>query len=114
MIALICEDMQQERLRALLSAFDEVKSYPGASEFAYNMLAGSRCRLLVVAKDGATGMNECDQVRQRKTLDAVLWITEQAGFLNQSKRMGVERFLVRPVSDDTLRETVAGLLANDK
>lgn len=110
MIALISDEDRREALTALLSEFDEVKFYKNATELAYYLEDKNPCRLAVVERDGAGGMNDCAHVACRKALDAALWITEQEEFIHQSRRMGVAGFLVKPVSDETIRETVKRIL----
>lgn len=111
MIALICEKREQEWLKMLLSEFGDVELFKDGISFAFYLQQGGLCRLAVVAKDSAEGMNDCSYAIHDSTPTPVLWISEQAEFLNQSKRMDVAGFLVKPVADDALRETVKQILA---
>lgn len=111
MITLICEKKEQERLKILLRKFGNVELFKDGISFAFYLQQGGLCRLAVVAKDSAEGMNDCGYAMHDNTPTPVLWITEQAEFLNQSKRMGVAGFLVKPVTDDAFQETVKRILA---
>ena len=67
-------------------------------------------KILVVIEDGARGMNFCMSIRGYSRDGPLLWISDQAEFEPQSRRLQVDTFLVKPVTEYQLREAVSRLL----
>lgn len=105
MIALCC-DSQNEALYAMLSAFEETLFFSQDHLMKEYAKTHGHFRLIVVAMDGALGMNMAGYGGN----GPVLWITEQADFLKESQRRNVVGFLAKPFTDDVFRETVAQIL----
>ena len=63
-----------------------------------------------VMEDGARGMNFCMSIRGYSRDVPLLWISDQAEFEPQSRRMQADTFLVKPVTEYQLREAVSRLL----
>lgn len=114
-IALCCNS-DTEHLKNVLSEYGEVIVFFGARDrlpgvdLGYYLIRGEPCDLVVVAMDGAAGMNDCWQIKRIKKDLPILWISEQDGFFQESRRIGVEEFLVKPVPDGMLKKCVKHLL----
>ncbi len=114
-IALCCPE-DTERIKQTLSTCGEVVVFNGAQDrspsvqLAYYLARGEPCDLAVVAQDGAAGMNDCQHIKGRRKELPVLWISEQEAFRLESRRIGVEAFLVKPVPEVLLKQTIARLL----
>lgn len=73
-------------------------------------LRRSRYHAVVIAMTGARGMNFCMSIRGYSRDVPLLWISDQAEFEPQSRRMQADTFLVKPVTEYLLREAVSRLL----
>ncbi|MCI8506459.1 MAG: response regulator [Lachnospiraceae bacterium] len=70
------------------------------------------CDLAVVALDGVTGVRNCRKLKEWRKSLPVLWIADQEAFWRESRRIGVEEFLVKPVPDKTLCKVIGHMLSN--
>lgn len=115
MVIALCGNENTERMKRTLSTCGEVVLFKGAQDrppsvqLAYYLARGEPCDLAVVARDGAAGMNDCQHIKGRQKDLPVLWISEQEMFRLESRRMGVEAFLVKPVPMETLEKVVMHL-----
>ena len=67
---------------------------------------------VVIMEDGARGMNFCMSIRGYRKDVPLLWISDQAEFDPQSRRMQAETILVQPVTEYQQGEAVSQLLQN--
>ena len=109
MIALICDAREQEWI-AFLSRWREVRVFPDGVEPAYYLRQGNPCDLALVAVDGARGMNWARNIKSEKRSLPVVWISEQAEFEPQSRRIPTDGFFIKPVDWDRLEEVVTHIL----
>lgn len=96
MITLIC-DREQPFWERTLSRWDEVRVFPDGVALAYYLHHQGPCGLAVVAVDGADGMNCCAYAKHMRPAVRVLWVSQDPDFAPQSRRMGVEGFLAKPL-----------------
>ena len=72
--------------------------------------------LAAVVVNGAAGMNCCHEIRKRSRELPVLWVSDQEGFLAESRRIPVQEFWTQPVSCRLLKRNIekAGLPGDDR
>lgn len=109
MIALICDALEQEWI-SYLSRWREVRVFPDGVEPAYYLRLGNPLDMALVAMDGARGMNWARKVKSEKPGLPVVWISEQAEFEPQSRRIGMDGFFAKPVDCLGLEELLTRIL----
>lgn len=109
MIALICDTWEQEWI-AFLSRWREVRVFPDGVEPAYYLRMGNPLDMALVAMDGARGMNWARKVKVEKPDLPVVWISEQAEFEPQSRRISVDGFFPNPIDWTMLEELLTRIL----
>lgn len=109
MIALICDTHGRE-WTAFLSRWREVRLFPDGVEPAYYLRLGNPLDMALVAMDGARGMNWARKVKSERPSLPVLWISEQAEFEPQSRRIQVDGFFTKPVDRVRLEEAITHIL----
>ena len=109
MIALIC-DAQEREWTAFLSRWREVRLFPDGVEPAYYLRLGNSLDMALVAMDGARGMNWARKVKSEKPDLPVVWISEQAEFEPQSRRIRMDGFFPKPVDCARLEELLTRIL----
>lgn len=67
--------------------------------------------LAAVVVKGAAGMNCCHEIRKRSRELPVLWVSDQEGFLAESRRIPVQEFWTQPVSCRLLKRIIQCMLA---
>ena len=75
---------------------------PSGYQLFCSIIDGKKVDLVVVPIDGALGLNTCNDIRSRHKDLPIIWITEQVEFIKASKRIGIEGFLVKPITDEML------------
>lgn len=113
MIALIC-DAPKDFWIGVLSAWEQVQAFPDGVALAYYLQQGGECSLALVAVDGAEGMNWTTYAKHQRPSLPVVWISEQAEFEPQSRRIPVDGFLTKPVEQKHLTELITGILGPPK
>ncbi|MGL5259908.1 MAG: hypothetical protein ACRC7V_07345 [Lachnospiraceae bacterium] len=114
-IALCCHENSEE-LRVTLGFYGKVVVFSGlwdrtpGVQLAEYLIQNKPCDLAVVVLDGAEGMNDCRKIKNYKKDLPLLWISDQDAFWAESRRMGVEEFLVKPVPEGMLQKVVEHLL----
>ena len=109
MIALICDALETEWI-AFLSRWRQVRLFPDGVEPAYYLKLGNPCDMALVAVDGAMGMNWVRNVKSERPSLPVVWISEQAEFEPQSRRIPTDGFFPKPVEWERLEKAVSGIL----
>ena len=109
MIALIC-DTQEREWTAFLSRWREVRLFPDGVEPAYYLRLGNSLDMALVAMDGARGMNWARKVKSEKPDLPVVWISEQAEFEPQSRRIRMDGFFSKPVDCARLEDLLTRIL----
>lgn len=104
-IALLC-DTSKDFWIGLLSTWEQVQVFPDGVALAYYLQKGGECSLALVAVDGAEGMNWSTYAKHQRPSLPVIWVSEQAEFEPQSRRIPVDGFLTKPVE----QEQLSGLL----
>ena len=109
-IALCC-DADTAYLKEILSIFAEVTIFSGAFDrppcvqLAY-FSEKNTFDLVVVALNGASGLTDCQHIKARNKCLPILWITEQEDFIHASKRLFIEEFLVKPITEEEITKCV--------
>lgn len=109
MIALIY-DREPRLWRDALARWGPVRAFQDGVTLARYLQRDGPCSLAVVAADGAAGMNWTSYVKRARPALRVLWVTEQEAFRPQSRRIGAEGFLARPLPRGEPEETLTRLL----
>lgn len=87
----------------------EVQRAPETA-FCYFLREGGLCDLAVIAYPGARGMNACRAIRGQRPQLPILWLSDQAEFLPESKRIPVQGFCAPVPNEKSIRDLVGGLL----
>ena len=106
----LCSYSQKEKETALLMKLGKVDRFDNGVFCTYAMQRDGPYDAVVVMEDGARGMNFCMSIRGYSRDVPLLWISDQAEFEPQSRRMQADTFLVKPVTEYQLREAVSWLL----
>ena len=106
----LCSYSQKEKETALLMKLGKVDRFDNGVFCTYAMQRDGPYDAVVVMEDGARGMNFCMSIRGYSKDVPLLWISDQAEFEPQSRRMQADTFLVKPVTEYQLREAVSQLL----
>ena len=106
----LCSYSQKEKETALLMKQGRVDRFDNGVFCTYAMQRDGPYDAVVVMEDGARGMNFCMSIRGYSKDVPLLWISDQAEFEPQSRRMQTDTFLVKPVTEYQLREAVSQLL----
>ena len=106
----LCSYSQKEKETALLMKLGKVDRFDNGVFCTYAMQRDGPYDAVVVMEDGARGMNFCMSIRGYSRDVPLLWISDQAEFEPQSRRMQADTFLVKPVTEYQLREAVSQLL----
>lgn len=106
----LCSYSQKEKETALLMKLGKVDRFDNGVFCTYAMQWDGPYDAVVVMEDGARGMNFCMSIRGYSRDVPLLWISDQAEFEPQSRRMQADTFLVKPVTEYQLREAVSRLL----
>lgn len=72
--------------------------------------SGGHCDLAVVSMDGSEGLRNCMFIKRHKENLPVLWISDDKRLYMESRRIGVEEFLIRPVPGGMLRKIINYML----
>lgn len=105
----LCSYSQKEKETALLMKLGKVDRFDNGVFCVYAMQRDGPYDAVVVMEDGARGMNFCMSIRGYSRDVPLLWISDQAEFEPQSRRMQVDDFWVKPVTEYQLREAVSQL-----
>ena len=106
----LCSYSQKEKETALLMKWGKVDRFDNGVFCTYAMQRDGAYDVVVVMEDGARGMNFCMSIREYSQTIPLLWVSDQAEFEPQSSRMRVDSFLVKPVTEYQLQQTVSQLL----
>ena len=106
----LCSYSQKEKETALLMKLGKVDRFDNGVFCTYAMQRDGPYDAVVVMEDGARGMNFCMSIRGYSKDVPLLWISDQAAFEPQSRRMQADTFLVKPVTEYQLGEAVSRLL----
>ena len=98
---------QKEKETALLMKLGKVDRFDNGVFCTYAMQRDGPYDAVVVMEDGARGMNFCMSIRGYSKDVPLLWISDQAEFEPQSRRMQADTFLVKPVTEYQLRPAVS-------
>lgn len=110
----LCSYSQKEKETSLLMKLGKVDRFDNGVFCTYAMQRDGPYDAVVVMEDGAKGMNFCMSIRGYSKTIPLLWISDQAEFEPQSRRMQVESFLVKPVAEQSLQQAVLELLQTAK
>ena len=99
----LCSYSQKEKETALLMKLGKVDRFDNGVFCVYAMQRDGPYDAVVVMEDGARGMNFCMSIRGYSRDVPLLWISDQAEFEPQSRRMQADTFLVKPVTEYQLR-----------
>lgn len=83
---------------------------PWEKVYENGWLEDGRPSLAVVVANGAAGMNCCHEIRKRCRELPVLWVSDQEGFLAESRRIPVQEFWTQPVSCRLLKRIIQCML----
>ena len=106
----LCSYSQKEKETALLMKLGKVDRFDNGVFCVYAMQREGPYDAVVIMEDGARGMNFCMSIRGYSKDVPLLWISDQAEFEPQSRRLQADTFLVKPVTEYQLREAVSQLL----
>ena len=90
----LCSYSQKEKETALLMKLGKVDRFDNGVFCTYAMQRDGSYDAVVVMEDGARGMNFCMSIRGYSRDVPLLWISDQAEFEPQSRRMQTDTFLV--------------------
>lgn len=110
---LLCCDERQQGMADVLDCFGEVLYFPDSIALAEYMQKNLPCGIAVVSMDGARGMNCCNYIRCRCKTIPIIWISDQIEFEEESRRIPVDDFWVRPMPNMLLKKRVAELLRGE-
>ena len=96
----LCSYSQKEKETALLMKLGKVDRFDNGVFCTYAMQRDGPYDAVVVMEDGARGMNFCMSIRGYSKDVPLLWISDQAEFEPQSRRMQADTFLVKPVTEN--------------
>ncbi len=65
-------------------------------------LSNTHCDIVIIAIDGAEGMESARAVKILKPLAPLIWLSDDNGFGPESYRVGCTYFSASPISDKTL------------
>lgn len=100
----LCSYSQKEKETALLMKLGKVDRFDNGVFCTYAMQRDGPYDAVVIMEDGARGMNFCMSIRGYRKDVPLLWISDQAEFEPQSRRMQADTFLVKPVTEYQLGE----------
>lgn len=106
----LCSYSQKEKETALLMKLGKVDRFDNGVFCVYAMQREGPYDAVVIMEDGARGMNFCMSIRGYSKDVPLLWISDQAEFEPQSRRLRVDDFWVKPVAEHQLGEAVSRLL----
>ena len=106
----LCSYSQKEKETALLIKLGKVDRFDKGVFCVYAMQRDGPYGAVVVMEDGVRGMNFCMSIRGYSKDAPLLWISDQAEFEPQSRRLRVDDFWVKPVTEHQLGEAVSQLL----
>lgn len=115
MVIVLCSEMDRKIERdmaRLLEEFGSVISIDTGVALAYYLQEQKPCDLVVVAADGAGGMNACSFARGQNKKVPLVWVSDDSDFEQQARRIPVNLFLVKPVDEKRLKEWLSNF--NDK
>ncbi len=119
-IALCC-DANTQAVEQILKERGEVdvfqnekKGQSAGQKLSGYLSCGGHCDLAVVSLDSAAGIHNCRYIKEHQRNLPVLWISEDKGLWPESRRIGVEEFLVKPVPDGMLRKIINHMLEGVK
>ena len=93
----LCSYSQKEKETALLMKLGKVDRFDNGVFCVYAMQRDGPYDAVVVMEDGARGMNFCMSIRGYSKDVPLLWISDQAEFEPQSRRMQADTFLESPL-----------------
>lgn len=108
-IALCCSE-NKVRTTVTLVKLANVKVFNDGIELAYDLQEHDECNLVVVAVDGADGMNYCTYVRGQNKEIPILWISDNEAYEEAARKIPVNDFWVKPMPDMLLEKAAAELL----
>ena len=103
----LCSYSQKEKETALLMKLGKVDRFDNGVFCVYAMQREGPYDAVVIMEDGARGMNFCMSIRGYSKDVPLLWISDQAEFEPQSRRLRVDDFWAVSYK---LREAVSRLL----
>ena len=106
----LCSYSQKEKETALLMKLGKVDRFDNGVFCVYAMQREGPYDAVVIMEDGGRGMNFCMSIRGYSKDVPLLWISDQAEFEPQSRRLRVDDFWVKPVAEHQLGEAVSRLL----
>ena len=106
----LCSYSQKEKETALLMKLGKVDRFDNGVFCVYAMQREGPYDAVVIIEDGTRGMNFCMSIRGYSRDVPLLWISDQAEFEPQSRRLQVDDFWVKPVTEHQLGEAVSRLL----
>ncbi len=106
----LCSYSQKEKETALLMKLGKVDRFDNGVFCVYAMQREGPYDAVVIMEDGGRGMNFCMSIRGYSRDVPLLWISDQAEFEPQSRRLRVDDFWVKPVTEHQLGEAVSRLL----
>ena len=101
----LCSYSQKEKETALLMKLGKVDRFDNGVFCTYAMQRDGPYDAVVVMEDGARGMNFCMSIRGYSKDVPLLWISDQAEFEPQSRRMQADTFLVKEAVSQLLQKT---------
>ena len=104
----LCSYSQKEKETALLMKLGKVDRFDNGVFCVYAMQREGPYDAVVIMEDGARGMNFCMSIRGYSRDVPLLWISDQAEFEPQSRRLRVDDFWVKPVTEHQLGKQSPG------
>lgn len=108
-IALCCSE-NKVRTAVTLIRLANVKVFDDGIELAYYLKENDDCHLVVIAVDGAAGMNCCTYVRGQNKTIPILWISDREEYEEKASKIPVDDFWVKPMPEMLLEKVTAELL----
>lgn len=104
------DDKEYERLR------DALTEISGQAEVRRDPLDGhghysEGYDLIIVALDGARGMNEVSEWAGRYPSSGIIWITDDKEFAGVAMQKHINDLIVRPYDDERIRESISFFLS---
>ena len=90
----LCSYSQKEKETALLMKLGKVDRFDNGVFCTYAMQRDGPYDAVVIMEDGARGMNFCMSIRGYRKDVPLLWISDQAEFEPQSRRMQADTFFI--------------------
>ena len=108
MNVVLCCNTDTTHLEKILSHYGDLTIFKGVFDkspgvqLAYSLQDGKCFDLVIVALDGANGLTDCQIIRRIQNKLPIIWITEQEEFIHASKRIGINGFLVKPTTEESI------------